>query len=332
MSEDVPSNILTLQFVGTAPAIPTPKPRQTDDVDPATYVPNKMTEEQRTTLRSAGVKVSDFLANMPKMPAPLDVANEASANMRHYRTANGSTRSYDMAKTEEILAQADVRTPVSMALDDVTRVFVSQVIATAATSGPGVSQYLAINAVSTNPGIRGTNWFPMYSLDAKWKYALGGFDFAPAAMVVRDGVFITVRYRIFIYDRYNWDEDKSIHLPFIDPKVFLGSDDFEELSILRPGAQSWESAGASTSPNPYIYESQDYIENAAGKWVPGPNGMGVHDALFGNLINEDLAASYDINGAGQIHTYRVAVSDVDISAAIDGEIPAKTSHSAGAGE
>lgn len=52
----------------------------------------------------------------------------------------------------------------------------------------------------------------------------------------------------------------------------------------------------------------------------------------GDLINEDLAASYDINGAGQIHTYRVAVSDVDISAAIDGEIPAKTSHSAGAGE
>lgn len=333
MSDDVPSNILTLQLAGNAPAIPRPEPREADDADPATYIPKGMTEEQRTALRTSGVKVSDFLGSVPAL-GPARAFSEASANMRHYRSGRGSARNYDVEDTEEILAQADVRTPVTMALDDVTRVFVSQVIATAAATGPGTSQFLAINVVSNNPGIRGTNWFPMYSIDSKWRYALGGFDFAPAAMVINDGVFITVRYRIFIYDRYNWDENKAIHIPWVDPQILLGNEAFEELSVLMPGAQSWDSSvdGASKSPTPYVYESHDSVKNAAGEWVPGPEGMGVHDALFGNLINEDLAANYDINGAGQIHIYRVAIADVDMPAVTAGEIPAEASHSVGTGE
>lgn len=320
MTEVEKANILTLQAAGRAPEIPRPTPRDPQDSDPADYTPEAMTEDQRIALRQAGIAVSNMLGSMsgPAILSGINPAAEAGENMKHYRNGNGRSRSYNAAKTEEILAQGTVSTPTPMALDDVTQTFVAQVIAVVAASGPGTYQYLAMNFSSENSAIRGTNWFPMYSADNKWKYALGGFDFAPAALAINDGVSVTVKYRIFIWDRYNWDEGKTVRLPYFDPEAAVGTEAMEDLLGARP---------RKGTPNPYISDGYEFIKNTEGDLVEGPRYTSLNDALFGNLINEDLAQNYDINGAGQIHTYRVNLSEVDIPAAIRGHIPKTATHS-----
>lgn len=302
-------------MVGRGAAIPVPTPRIIKDSDPVGYTPKGMTAEQRTALKTAGVKMSNFLASLPKLPGTLDVASEAAANMRHYRNGGGRARSYDTATTEGILAQGDVQTATPMALDDVTSVFISQVVSTVAASGPGTYQFLAINLASNNSAIRETNWFPMYSIDTKWKFALGGFDFAPAALAINDGAFITVRYRIFIYDRYNWDEGKTVQIPLADPDLLLGAETMEGIYGIRP---------RQGTPNPYITKDREFVKNTAGEWVQGRQVMILNDALFGNLINEELAGNFDINGAGQVHVYRIAVSNAGNPAAVSNAINAET--------
>lgn len=325
MTKTTKTSILTLLAVGRAPEIPRPTPRDPQDSDPANYTPEAMTDDQRIALRKAGIAVSNLLGSMsgPAALSKLNPAAEAGENMKHYRHGNGRSRSYNAAKTEEILAQGTVSTPTPMALDDVTQTFVAQIIAIVSASGPGTYQYLANNFASDNDAIRGTHWFPMYSADSKWKYALGGFDFAPAALAINDGVTVTVKYRIFIWDRYNWDEGKTVQLPYFDPEIAIGPEAMGNLL----GAQPRQG-----TPNPYISDGYNYKKNEAGEWIKGTRYTSLNDALFGNLINEDLAQNYDINGAGQIHTYRVNLSEVDIPAAIGGQIPKTATHSVGTGE
>lgn len=67
-------------------------------------------------------------------------------------------------------------------------------------------------------------WNGFYPQGGDWYYALGGYSFSTTGTVTKSGKRRSIRYKIHIFDRYNWDNGKQTSIgPFTFQDSELGN-------------------------------------------------------------------------------------------------------------
>lgn len=278
---------VTLQLVeGTSSEIPRPpRPADKGDTEPSQYIPKGMSDKDKKALREAALEWTDSLGGimaqsyLPKRPA--------GVNMNHYRHGGGKDRTFGEGSVDEL---QDNLNPSGKATDNsVSSQFLLLIVREMKARGPGTRRYLARNATFGSPN-RGTNWFGVTAEgDTAWYYAVGSFMMSYGAHAVRSGKTTTIRYRLFIYDRYNWDVEDGISKEVKVPSSIEWALDEDRTK-----------AAEELQFNPY----QKYFER-----IQNGEGYVVRDALMGSLISTGDAANFDVVGAGTVHWVRYEDSD-----------------------
>lgn len=287
------ATVVSLQNVpGTLSSIPQPpRPADNGDTDPSRYIPRGMSDTDKKALREAALEWTDTLggvmaqAYVPRRPA--------AVNMNHYRHGGGADRTYGAGSIDEL--QDNLNDSGKATDRSVSTQFLQQIVLDMQMRGPGTRRYLAKNTTPNSPNYN-TNWFGVTAEgNTAWYYAVGSFMMAYGAHAVRSGTSTTIRYRLFIYDRYNWDV-----LP-----------NGESKSVNVPSSVEWALNESE------IADAQDLDFNSYQKYFERTGkGYTVTDALMGSLIESGDAANFDIVGAGSIHWIRY-----DDSEPVPGEPP-----------
>lgn len=62
-------------------------------------------------------------------------------------------------------------------------------------------------------------WNGFTAASGDWKYALHGFSYSVTGVVTKSNGKKSIKYKVHIFDRYNWDGNKSFKIPPIGPTV-----------------------------------------------------------------------------------------------------------------
>lgn len=280
--------VVELQIVGgQSRSIPTPeRPAENGDTDPTLYIPEGMSDENRAALREAALEWTDTLGSIAARARGSTA--EAAENMYHFRHGDGRDRRFGAGSVDAM--QENLTEASASVSESVSQQFIAKIVADMASSDARTKRYLTLNSgISANAG---TNWFGVsVEQGSPWYYAVGSFLMSYGAYAFRaSGGGVMIYYRMFIYDRYNWDVvevegehvSKEVNVPasvewIMDESEIEGAEDF----MFGPN-------------QPYFKETADgesYI---------------VTDALMGSLVATGDADNFDVVGAGTIHWMRLS--------------------------
>ncbi|MBL3562791.1 hypothetical protein [Rhodovulum sulfidophilum] len=271
---------------GSDATIPLPqKPSQTGDTDVAEYVPEGMSEEDREALRTAGREWVGTLGGFLARFHPTKAA--AAENISHFMNGNGSDKVFGAGDTDDLLVSL-VPTGAAVA-KTLPELFVDLIYQYIKNSSDTIRRYLARNAGSSVNN--GMNWFGVTAESGtKWFYAVGSFLMSCGAYSVKRRGEVVVFYRIYIYDRYNWDVEDGVEKETAAPKFplswFLDDDVMNEIGDIKLKNEKQFYFRTGTG---YDGESEAYI---------------VNDALMGAQVESGDASNFDITGAGSVHWVR----------------------------
>lgn len=282
-----------IEQAGTAPAIPhPPRPANDGDVaDPSIYIPESLSENERTELREAaqhwaGTLGGVFARNSGTLGVGPD-SGQAADHMNHFLNGDGEDLNLSWGDMREIRTTVD---SVGDFENTQLQSFLELVRADFAGGGSPHRQYLSKNESPSSPNY-GENWFALSEeRGKKWFFALGSFwiAYGAHAFLAVQNQFIRIHYRMFLYDRYNWDVGKATAIPggmlswLIDDDLMGGIEDL-------------------TGPTglPYFQIERDADENVT--------QYGVNDSLLGSLVTTGDADHYDIVGAGYVRSVQFPI-------------------------
>lgn len=279
---------IAIEIVGTSPTIPRPpRPANNGDVShPSEYIASGMTDEERQSLREAAQHWAGTLGGFVARNFSGD-KEQAAEHMDHFLTGDGDDLSLGRNNVREI------RTTVNDVGDfENTKLaqFFELVRTDFANSGVGHKQYLIKNARVGSPNY-GENWFGLSEdRGKKWFYALGSFWVSYGAYAFEiDGQYIQINYRLYIYDRYNWDLGKEVSIPGGQLRHLINDGLMDDISSL-------------TGPlgSPY-FQTRSTTTGKVSEYT-------VNDALLGSLVESGDADAYDIVGAGYTRSVRLRVN------------------------
>ena len=121
--------------------------------------------------------------------------NNAERNLRHYLGNSGK----DLNVSPDVLLKdlSSLRNEVQMLIqNEATGAF--QKI----TGASGEKAFTS----------RWNSFYALKELSQDWFFALGGFSCSVTGVVMKSGSGGSVRYRVHIFDRYNWDTGKSVDI------------------------------------------------------------------------------------------------------------------------
>ncbi len=257
-------------------SIPIPPPPPKDDIpDKSLYVSSKLTEDQKKQLVSSAEQFADIL----EWGGYMSSFSQAAKNVTHYRNGKGADRRLTSDEIENIQAELPTFREnknkfLNQFLDDIARQFAS-------------ADFMdACFILEEKPG---DHWLGAYAKreeSSKWYYAVGGFlfSFGAKAQVVnsptaeREGM-LRIRYKIYIYDRYNWDLGKDVTLP----KRQIDAVDYATPGSIEPLKEL-----------PQTYPAKNYIETITNK--NGTEFYEVSDSVMGSLAAAGKADFFDIRG------------------------------------
>lgn len=278
-------------IAGAQASIPRPpKPADNGDTPVGDYVPKGMSAADRKALREAGKEWVGTLGGFLGRNHP--TKGQAGQNMSHFLSGGGKDRSFSAAEVDEMMGSLTA-TGTAVA-NTLPQKFVALVHQDMQAGTATIKRYLARNTGSSVNA--GTNWFGVTAeTGSKWFYAVGSFLVACGGYAVRQGKVITIFYRVFIYDRYNWDvesngvskQGKETAVPQSPLSVLLDDDRMDAIQGL-------------TLPN----GTQTYFRR--GKGYDGKiDSYIVNDALMGALVESGDAQNFDMVGAGSVHWVRI---------------------------
>lgn len=274
-----------IKKVGQGLSIPVPeKLKDNGDVRSSSeYIPQGMSEADRKALREAGLEWAgttggvvarnlDWIPDLERLPK-VQHAAQAAEHMNHFVTGDG--KEFKLSGSDV----AEIRTDVEKVAAFETRTLTAFLDLVYADFKSGArAQYLITNETASSPNY-GTNWFGM-SEDAgeKWYFALGSFwvSYGALASRMRAGM-VRIAYRMYIYDRYNWDVGKGTSIPRSGLSMLLDED------VMKPATKL-------TGPAGYSYFD---IDEKGGKYH-------VNDSLLGALVESGDADNFDVTGSGEI--------------------------------
>lgn len=280
---------LDLQIVsGTQATIPRPpRPADTGDTPVSDYVPKGMSKKDREALRVAGMEWAGTLGGFIARNHPSKGA--AAENIEHFLDGEGADKVFSAGEVDELMGSL---TPTGTGVaQSLPQTFVEKVYKDIHGTSATVRRYIARN---TGPGPNnGTNWFGVTAeTGTNWFYAVGSFKMACAGYAVRTDFHTTIFYRIFIYDRYNWDVENSVGKETAVPTFGLSA-------LLNDGKM--EAIADVKLPN----NRQSYFRTDAGGYDGKTESYVVNDALMGALVESKDADNFDIVGAGAVHWIRL---------------------------
>lgn len=85
---------------------------------------------------------------------------------------------------------------------------------------------LAYNSINRANGSKAfsSRWNGFYAKKGDWFYALGGYSYSVTGVVTKYGNKGSMKYKIHIFDRYNWDKGKEVTIgPFTFKDSELGN-------------------------------------------------------------------------------------------------------------
>lgn len=255
--------------------IPVPSRPAKSDTDPSRYIPRGMSDKDKAALREAALEWTDTLGGFFATYA--SGRRPAADNINHYRHGGGKDRSYGESATDEL--QNTMNAEGKATDRSVASQFLKLIAERMQAGGDITQKFLSLNMTAGSPNY-GTNWFGVTAEGkTSWYYAVGSFKMAYGAHAVRKGAETTIRYRLFIYDRYNWDIEGAISKAVTIPSSVEYALDEDEIE----GAESLQ-----------FNRYQKYFEKSGETYT-------VTDALMGSLITTGDAHNFDIVGAGTIH-------------------------------
>jgi len=268
-------------------AIPVPPRPPNDDVaNKSAYINSKLTAEQKDQLISSAGQFADIL----EWGGYSSDFSEAAENVKHYRTANGTDRTLnvqEMSSIENDLPKfkANKNKYLNEFLDDVAR----QMTANKLTVGCFI--------LEEKPG---DYWLGAYATpdqSKKWFYAMGGFLFsfgARAEVLMPTPTFphrtLKIKYKLYIYDRYNWDLGKTIN---ITKKI-------DYVDYMTPGSiEPLKKTELENQPGHH------YIDDNP----KDPEKYVVSDSVMGSLAAAGKAQFFDIRGESPEQTINYGMPD-----------------------
>lgn len=278
---------------GTEATIPDPpRPKRTGDTDPSRYFPARpMTRDQRMALRRAAEELSGALGGfwMHRVPGK----RQAAINMDHYLTGEGQDREFSPGRVEDLF---DTLTGTSSARhQSLEQGFLDKIKENLSETELGtVRRYNSLNSDVNSPNWR-EPWFGLSSeAGTSWYYAVGSFWLAFGGRAKREEDGVSIHYRAYIYDRYNWDVErvgsysagKTTFIPneidwLIDQDLLTDSD-IPEFRSYQPD---------------YVTAIPDDPNTDADE-----GGYRVNDALLGTMMEYGDAEPFDIVGSGRIRS------------------------------
>lgn len=256
--------------------IPVPPAPPNDDIpDRSLYISGKLTPEQKDQLISSAEQFADIL----EWGGYSASYSQAAKNVKHYRNAKGADRRLTAEEVADIQSelptfQSNKNKFLNQFLDDIARQF--------ATSSFSTGCFI----LEEKPGDHWLGAYARPSESPKWYYAVGGFlfSFGAKADVIKvptekeDGV-LRIRYKVYIYDRYNWDFGKNVTLP----KNKVDAIDYATPGSIEPLKEL-----------PQTYPPKNYIETVESEG--GAAQYEVSDSVMGSLATVGKADFFDIRG------------------------------------
>jgi hypothetical protein len=275
--------MVAIQKVGANPqVIPTPTEPSMADESPSAYVPSGMSTADRQELREAGIEWTSTLGGgLGQLGAWYKNWEQASLNMRHFRTGNGADRRLGSGFVDNMPAQSrELTTFQNVRLKKFLELIRDDLSGQATGS---VGQYLLFNNEGGRNG--GTNWYGLYANNGTALYfTVGGFFVSYGAVGVRARSTVNISYKMFVWDRYNWDTNKETTIPGNQLSWLLNDGEMEDIAGMKaPGVNSAD----------YFRRIEDEDGNIS--YV-------VNDALMGALVDSGDAKNFDIVGAGNVQT------------------------------
>lgn len=279
-----------IEYKGLAPSgIPIPPAAPHDpDPNPSTYIPTGMSKQDRENLKAAAIEWTNTLGASSVMNATISTLTSkgrAADNMSHYRHGGGSTKVFSEDDVSDI--RHEVPAVASFETNNL-ELFLNMVHEDFKTRGDKTGGYLSLNTK------KNLNWFGQYAkYGSEWFYAMGGFQISYGAQALLSLTHITILYRLYVADRYNWDVGKVTAVPKDQLQWLLGDKTMNKILGLK------DSIGA------------DYFNNTDPKDINGNKNTDeyvVNDSLMGSLETTGNAAPFDLWGTGKIRvaTYPLA--------------------------
>lgn len=276
---------------GSALTIPTPTEPSMPDEDPSAYVPTGMSAADRQQLREAGIEWTGTLGGfMTRQGGRVNDRRQAALNMNHFRTGNGADRRLSAGFVDDM---DDESVQLSTFQNGRLETFLEMIRDDLAGAATGqVARYLLKN---DEGGVNdGTNWYGIYSDAGTGLYfTVGGFFVSYGAFAARAAASVNITYKMFIWDRYNWDSGKETTIPG------------NQLSWLLDDGEMNDIAGM-LAPAPAGVPATDYFQRREDS--DGNISYVVNDSLMGALIESGDADNFDIVGSGNVQTRRFTVA------------------------
>ncbi|MGV1828571.1 hypothetical protein [Agrobacterium vitis] len=258
--------------VETGP-IPRPPHPPVDDVgDKSTYINSKLTPEEKEKLISSAEQFADIL----EWGGYDSRFSEAAANVKHYREGNGSDRKLSSDEIRDIETSLPTFSEnknkfLYQFLNDISDQFKND-----------KNLNVACFILEEKPGDYWLGATAKPSQSPKWHYAMGSFLFsfgARAEVMKIDGkeTGLKIKYKVYIYDRYNWDMGKTVSVP----KTAIDLADIATPGTIEPLKKY--NLGLPDFPNSH------YIDTDGDKYV-------VSDGVMGSLSAANKANFFDIVG------------------------------------
>ncbi len=282
--------MVAIQKTGTtADVIPAPPDPRTRDVDPKNYVPRFMSPTDRRNLRNAGLEWAGTLGGFwSRQAGRVMDTRQAALNMNHFMTGDGEDRDLGANYLDDMDEQS---AQLASFQNGALNMFLELIRDDLKGYIPGsVGQYLLMN---NEGGVNhGTNWYGLYSDDGSGLYfAMGGFMVSYGALAVRSTAAVTVTFRMYVHDRYNWDLGKDTTVPGNKLRILLDDSEMDEIN------------GMIAAP---AYLKMDYFSRDTDD--AGNVSYTVNDALLGALVESEDADNFDIVGTGHIQTKRFVIA------------------------
>jgi len=148
--------------------------------------------------------------------------------MYHYRHGGGSTKYF--SEDDVVAIRREVPSVAAFETNNL-ELFLNMVQEDFKNKKGKTGGYLSLNTK------KGTNWFGQYAkYGSEWFYAMGGFQISYGAQAVRTPTQITIFYRLYVADRYNWDIGKVTVFPKGQLGWLLGDGTMNEILGLKDSA------------------------------------------------------------------------------------------------
>ncbi len=285
--------MVAFQVVGSNSAtIPTPPEPNMPDENPSSYVPQGMNKNDRKELREAALEWTGTLGGfLTRQAGRFTNQRPAALNMNHFLTGNGADRVLESGYVDQMHTESgQLATFQNQRLNS----FLEKIRENLNSTQPGtVRQYLLLN---DEGGVNnGTNWYGIYSNNGTGLYfTLGGFFISYGATAVRGPGHIGITYKMYVWDRYNWDTGKETQIPGNQLSWLLNDGEMDDIAhIMSPAVPG-------LSRTPYFSRKKDKNGNIT---------YTVDDSLMGSLVESGDAENFDIVGAGNVQSIRFPAAD-----------------------